>query len=222
MHGEGVRDTRAQVPRCAAHVRERGDDGAQEIERCVGPPVGQRRFRQRPDPFVRVELGRVRREILEPQASMPREQRPNHRPLMRFAVVPQDDDGAGEMSEQVLEKAGCGDRANVLGMTLEIEPAPPAQGAHRDAGDDRDAIVAVPVAEDRGLAARCPRPPHGRRDQEARFVDEDEVGAQPRGVFFTRAQSRVFHRAIAASSRWSARRSGFCGVQPSWWSRRPT
>lgn len=222
MHGEGVRDTGAEVPRRPPHARERRDDGAQEIKRRVRTAVGQRRFRQRPDAFVRIELGRVGREILEPQARVPREERPNDRPLMRLAIVPQHDDGPGEMPQQVLEKAGRGDRTNVLGVTLEIEPTPPSHGAQRHTRDHRDAIVAMPVAENRGLAAWCPRPPHGWGDQEPRFVDEDEVGAQPRGVFFTRAHSRVFHRAIAASSRWSARRSGFCGVHPSWCSNRPT
>lgn len=222
MDWEGVRDTGAEVPRRSSQARERGDDGAQQIKRRVGAAVRQGGFRQGPDAFVRIELRRIGREVLEPQARMPREQGTDHRAVMRFAIVPQDDDRTGEMAQQVLEKAGGGGRANVLGMTLEIEPAPPSHRAHRHARDDRDAIVSLPVAEDRGLSPRGPRAPHARRDQEARFVHEDEVGAQPRSVFFTRAHSRDFHRVMAASSRWSARRSGFCGVQPNWWSNRPT
>ena len=64
------------------------------------------------------------------------------------------------------------------------------------------------------LAAGCPGPPHKRHHQEAAFVEKDESGAYPGGVFFTRGQSALTQRWMAASSRSMARRCGFWGLQP--------
>jgi hypothetical protein len=82
--------------------------------------------------------------------------------------------------------------------------------------------VTVAMAQLRRLAAGRPGAAHGGDQEEARFVREDKVGAQPRGVFFTRGQTSRFQRSIARSSRSRARRSGFCGLHPRAWSRRPT
>jgi hypothetical protein len=118
------------------------------------------------------------------------------------------------MAQERPEKGAHVWRSNMVVVDVETEAAVPMLGTEGEAREDGQAIMALPVPEQGRLAARRSGPPHRRDQEEARFVDEDEVGAQPRGVFFTRAQSRCFHRAMAASSRWSARRSGFCGVQP--------
>src|SRR5574340_1656017 len=77
------------------------------------------------------------------------------------------------------------------------------------AGDGRDAVVLISVLKYRGLAYRTPRLTNGGNQEEARFVDKDEVGRQPCGVFFTRGQTDCFHSAMPASLRSMARRSGF-------------
>lgn len=143
------------------------------------------------------------------------EEGPHDRAAMNVAVVPHDDDRTAEMPQQIAEKRTGVRRAEILAMQLEIESVVAAAGAQREPGDDRNAIMFLPVVQDRRLAPGRPGAAHGRDQEEARLVDENEVGTQPRGVFFTRGHSRAFHSAIAASSRWSARRSGFCGVQPS-------
>jgi hypothetical protein len=43
-----------------------------------------------------------------------------------------------------------------------------------------------------------------------------------RCVFFTCGQRVRFQRSMRSSSRSNARRSGFCGLNPSWCSSRPT
>jgi len=77
----------------------------------------------------------------------------------------------------------------------------------------------MPVA--RRLTAEGPRPPQGWDQQETAFVDEDEMGPQVLGPFFIRGHSSRFQRAIPASSRSSARRSGFWQLKPRPWSNRP-
>ena len=88
--------------------------------------------------------------------------------------------------------------------------------------DRRDAIVTIPMKHDRCLSNGTPGLADRRNQEEARFVDKDEMGCQPRGVFFTRGQTDRFHASMAASSRSVARRSGFWWLQPIWWRSFPT
>src|SRR4030042_7187993 len=91
-----------------------------------------------------------------------------------------------------------------------------------DAGDGGDPVMAITMMQNRGLAYRAPRFKNRRDQEEARFVDKDEVGCQPCGVFFTRGQTDFFHFSMAASSLSIARRSGFWWLQPIWWRSLPT
>lgn len=71
--------------------------------------------------------------------------------------------------------------------------------------------MAIAVKQDGGLPHRAPRFTDGGDQEEARLVDKDDVGHQPRGVFFTVGQTSRFQSAMARSSRSMARHSGF------WW-----
>ena len=70
------------------------------------------------------------------------------------------------------------------------------------------------LKENRRVSARCPTAAHQRRHQQPRFVDEYQPGPQARSVFFTRGQSTLTQVAIDSSSRSTALRVGFCGLQP--------
>ena len=193
--------------------QRRGDSGEQRRE-VVGTSVGQVSFGMAPHPFVGIQLGRIGREIRHAEAAMAGEERPQHRTLVNMAVIPQHDDGTAQLAQEVTEKRTRVGRANVVSMDLEVESTAPPLGAQRHARDHGEAIMPLPMPQDRRVSAWCPRAPHRRNQQEPRLVDEDEMGAQPRGVFFSRGQAVRFQAAMAASSRCSARRSGFCGVQP--------
>ena len=118
------------------------------------------------------------------------------------------------MVQQVGQKAADVGLADVVMVPLVVETEALTDRTDRETRDDRDAITAIPVAQQRRLAARRPGPQHGGSEHEARFVYENEVGPQPNGVFFTRGQAPRFQRAIAGSSRSRARRSGFWQLQP--------
>lgn len=208
-------DARAKPPRGTAQLRERGAQRVQQGRLRLRAAVRELRLCARPHALIGIEFRRIGGEIREAQPRPLREEGPDHRAAMDVAVVPEHHDRAAQVPEQVAEEGARIGGPDVVAVELEIEAAAAAARTEREAGDHRHAVVALPVTEDRGVAARRPGPPHRRDQEEARFVDEDEVRAQPRGVFFTRGQSRVFQRAMAASSRWSARRSGFCGVHPS-------
>lgn len=223
MHRQiGMGDARAEPPRGAAQARERGGEGVQQRPLIIGATVRQLRLRARPHAFVGVEFRGIRREVLEAQARLALEKGPDDRPAMDLAVVPEHHHRAAQVPQQMAEEVARIGGADVGAVEPEVESAPVPARTERQPGDHGHAVVALPVVEERRLPARRPRPPHRRDQEEARFVDEDEVGTQPRGVFFTRGQSRVFQRVMAASSRCNARRSGFCAVQPRRWRSRPT
>ncbi len=107
-------------------------------------------------------------------------------------------------------------------MHLKVEVRATPHGADRDRGDDRDSIAAIDVADDRRPTQRGPCLRDRRRQEEARFVGEDEVGSQPRGVFFSRGHSCRTNRRMAVSSRSRARFCGFWWLHPSRCISRPT
>ena len=82
-------------------------------------------------------------------------------------------------------------------------------------------IVEV-VAQDRGLALRCPGGPHRGEEAEPALVLEDDPSVPGPGVFFTLGQRSLTHCSMAASSRSRARRAGRCRLHPIWRSTRQT
>ncbi len=124
-------------------------------------------------------------------------------------VVPHDNDVASEVSKKVPKKDADFVLLDVLGMQVEVQPEAATVRTDRHRGNGRDAIATVVMPEDRCLASRCPGAAHARDQEEACFIEEDDVGTQPRGVFFTRAHSFFFQYSIFCSSRSRARRSGF-------------
>ncbi len=116
---------------------------------------------------------------------------------------------AADLMQKVPQERGGLDPLNVVLKELAIERTVKPAGADGDARYGRDTIVTVTMVQDRRPPDRAPGFADGRNQEEARLVDEDDVGCQPRGVFFTAGQTVRFHRAIAVSFRSSARRSGF-------------
>lgn len=193
-----------------------------EVLDRVRATVGELALRQAPDPFIRVQLRCVGGEVLETQPWEVSAQRTEGWALVDVSTIPQDDHGTAQVTQELSEEGTDLRLPNVVEMQAEVESEPAALRTDRDSRDHGDPIVALPEPHDRGLTARGPGSADAGDEQEAGFVYEDEVGTQPRGVFFTRGQSFRFQRAIASSSRWRARLSGFCAVQPSWCRRRPT
>src|SRR2546425_8360464 len=170
-----------------------------------------------------VQVGRIAREGLDVQPRTPGEQGANVGTLVNAAAVPEDDDVPAELAEQGAQEhrdLHMGDVAPRIEM--DVEPAAPPPGTHRDGRDRRDFVAAIPMPDDRRVAAGRPGAPDVRNQQEATFVEEHQMGGQALRVFFTATQRYRCQRAMAASSRSTARRSGFWHDQPSVVSSRPT
>jgi hypothetical protein len=175
----------------------------------VGAAVGETSFGVGPDGFVGVELRGVGRKAFEMQPREATADFPNRFSFVNAGVVPDQDDVPAEVAQQVPEEFADLVVPNVLRVALEVQADVPTPGSQGDARDHGDAIMPVAMMNDGRLAARSPGLSHRGDQEEARLVDEDDVGTQPRSVFFTRGQFLRFQRSMTSSSRSSARRSGF-------------
>lgn len=139
------------------------------------------------------------------------------------AVPNQDEPSAVEVPFERLherDQDGVGVAARVR---LKEEAAAPAIPAKRQRARDGQAFPVPPgVRQDRRLAAGSPGTADDGLLGDATFVLEDEPRVLSPGVFFRAAHRRLFHRAMAASSRSPARRAGRWSDHPKLRSTRQT
>jgi hypothetical protein len=136
----------------------------------IGAAVGQGGFGLGPYSFIRIEFRGVRGKGFEMEAWIFAEELPDHLPFVRPTVVPDDDNRAAQMHEEITEKIADLDLGDVVEVEAVIEAEPFSGRADRNAGDDGDAVMELVAVVDRGLAPRGPGLAHGRDQHEARFV----------------------------------------------------
>jgi hypothetical protein len=129
--------------------------------------------------------------------------------VVSLRVIQDRDHGAAQVSQQIAEEEANLLVPNVVEVKLIEKVQVLAPGTDRHSRDDGDFVAAVAVPVYRSLASGRPGLDHIRDQQEPGFVGKDDVGTQPRSVFFTRGQSFCFQRSIASSFRSTARFSGF-------------
>ncbi len=174
----------------------------------VGAAVGETPFGVGPDSFVWIQLRGVGRKEFEMQPREPAADFPDRFSFVNAGVVPEHDDMPAEVTQQVPKEFADLVVSDVVRVTSEVQADAPTPGSNGDARNHGDAIMPVAMMNER-LSARSPGFSHRGNQEEARLVDEDDVGTQPRSVFFTRGQFLRFQRSMTSSFRSSARRSGF-------------
>ena len=215
-------ETGPETGRRVAQACQFSKDLPGQFVEIIGPAVGQRPFRLAPNPFVRIQFGSVAGKILDVKTRVAVQQAANLPTLVDLAVVPKQDDMAGQMPQEMSQKGADFRSANVLPMEPIVEGDLMAFGTDRQRGNQRHFAVPIAVSCDRRPTPGRPRPADGSEQQEARFVNEDEVGAQVQSPFFMRGHSSRFHCSIRSSLRSRARRSGFWQLHFRRWRRRPT
>lgn len=174
-----------------ADSKQRRFECLHEFGGGVWSPVGEDGSRLVPDCLVRVEFGRVRGKGFESKAPLATQESPHGLSLVTAAVVEDHDDEASKVSQQVAEERGHVDVVKVLArQTAEVQTDPLLPGADRQCRDDRDLLAFLVVVEDRRLPSHGPGAANGRDQDEAAFVEEDDVGAQVFGVFLHAATPR--------------------------------
>src|SRR3712207_227865 len=84
-----------------------------------------------------------------------------------------------------------------------------------DGADHREMIAREFLLQDGRLAHRGVATNHSGQRVEARLVHKQYGSTLLYGTFFSSGQRSSFQRFIASSSRWFARRIGFCRESPS-------
>ena len=190
--------------------------------KIIGTPVGQAGLGIRPDALVRVQLWRVRGEVVDVEPGVATLDLRDRGPLVNGEVVPEDRHRSAQVPQEVLQEAADLRVTEVATVAAKVESDMLANRTDRDAGDHRVPVMPVAMVDPRCLAAARPGPPQRGDQEEARFVDEDEVRLPACGVFFTLGHVSRFHRSMRPSSRSKARRCGFWELKPSRWRSRPT
>ncbi len=98
---------------------------------------------------------------------------------------------------------------NVVAVKLVEQAQVLALRADGDSRDGGELVPSITMPLHGSLAARGPGLDNIRDQQEPGFVRDDDMGTQPRSVFFTLGQSFCCQRAIASSFRSTARCGGF-------------
>lgn len=208
-------DAASKILPVGANRRQRVNDSAHQSCQIVALAVGEPLLGQLPDSLVRIELRRVGWEALQMEALGASTELADQQATMGIATVPKNEDVAVEVSEQLAQEVARLQLSDVLGVELKVEIQPLSGRRNRDPRDGRDAVTPIEVMDRRRLADGSPGCRDGGCQLESRFVDEDKVGTQPLGVFFSAGQSRRRKRRISAWLRSSAFFCGFWGLHPS-------
>ena len=168
------------------------DTGVQ-LFHVVRAVIGQRvALEIRPAVFVRVEFRSVAGQVFQVKPAASPQPQSQHSTTMSCQPVPDHDDGAVEVCQQIAQKV---DDLFLPDGPVQVEAQIPPQSAalwrNREPADCRDpAVVSCALSHDRGLSAKSPRPAHQRGQQEARFIDENQMrlaasgqSLDPRPVF---------------------------------------
>jgi hypothetical protein len=136
---------------------------------------------------------------------------------MNRGAIPDDDQAASHLAQQVGEERDHIHRVDGVVLAVEIELT-----LRRDGTDRREMVTGIPFPQNRGLAHRRIRADDtGQRIESGLVYEEDRLvlGFRPL-LRVSQVSSRQW--VMAASSRWRARRAGFCGLQRIVRHKRPT
>jgi hypothetical protein len=172
-----------------------------------------------PDPFIRIELGRVARQLLETQpfGATVRQELLDRPAAMNRRAVPDDQQFAGQVAQEVTKELHHLWAAEGMILDLQQQPA-----AGRDPADDRQMVTGEWEAQRGRVSARSQAAHRGRQQGEAGLIYPHDRAALAESPLFKAGQRADRHCSIAASLRWLARRRGFCGLQPAARNRLPT
>jgi len=171
--------------------------------------VGEDVFEVLPDAFVGIQFGSVcgQRDQMKPAGAS--QERLNRVAAVDGPVVQEDEDVPADVAEEIAQEDDHGLTLDVVVVEVAVQDTMEPPGAHGDAGDGGDPIMTLAMPNDGRLADGTPGLANRGNQEEAGFVDKDEVGCQPRGVSLLPA------RRPASTRRWPPRRARWRGVPAS-------
>lgn len=161
----GIRGQKADLLRKDVH----------QLSLCVRPAVGEMLLEVIPDTFVGIQFGGIGWKAYEVEAAGAKQQFLDWIAAMYLAIVPQDDYVAPDLMQNVPQEQRRFFAMDVILEQLAVQSAVEPPRTDGDAGDGGDAVVTVAMANDRRLADGAPCLVDSRNQEEAGFVNEDEV-----------------------------------------------
>lgn len=151
--------------------------------------VRQGRVRLAPNIFCWVEFRGITRKTVHLQARVSLQQRLDSRVAMDRAIVPQQNDRAGQLLEQVLQETSDIRAFETAPPKLEIQGQMAVLGRQRYGADRRNLLMFEQIFHRWRSTFRSPSPFHIRDQQKATFIEKNKVCAQAFRLFFTWGQT---------------------------------
>jgi hypothetical protein len=172
-----------------------------------------------PEALTRIEFRGISREAfrLDAWRGAVGEEVLDDTTAMNGCPIPNEHEPAWHLTQEALQKRDDVFRGHGAVLTVKIQL--PLWG---DRADGREMVTGPPLAHDRGLARRGVGADDTGQGIKARSVDEEDgllLGLRP---FVRAGHLSPRQRVMAPSSRWRARRAGFCGLRHSALRKRPT
>jgi len=184
-------DARPEQVLGAARVLEGGAQLAVELRNILRGAVGQAAIALAPDVLSRIEFRGVRREVLRLNPGVPAEERLHGLTPVNRALIPEQDQRAAEVSQELPEEPANIQPIEAAGLEPDVQRQAAPAGRDRQRTDGRDVALLVEIPCIRGVPSGCPGALEVRDEQEAALVEEDQVGADPIGVFLYAATGAV-------------------------------
>ena len=150
------------------------DDVLDQLLDIVGATIGECTFRQRPNPFLGVELRSIGRKELDRQAAVLSQELLEGLSLVGGRIVQKNDHRAPQVAQQLAEKPANLFLSDIVEVKLIVQAQALSSGAYGDSGNDRDFVSpSLAMVVNRSTPLRGPCLGHIRNQKEARFVGED-------------------------------------------------
>jgi len=183
-------DERGEHRPLPASTSERSDYGAfqgGEIVRCEVREVGV--LRVAPHGLHRVEVGRVGGQPFEDDPRVLAQPGRDTDGPVGPMPIPDERVAMGQVPAQGLEESEDLGASDVVPIQRPVETESAAARGHCERADDGEPVTAVPLSEDRCLAARCPGPAADGLEHKTALIQEDEASAGAAGVFLYAASA---------------------------------
>lgn len=185
---------------------DRFTEAAAKLNDVLWRTVGQRVFGFGPHKLVGVEFWGIGWKSMHMEALVLANELLDDDASVNGAAIPEQHNRSAQVAQEVTQESDDLHPGDIGAVKTEVKSKPLVRRGDGDGRDSSNALPAVAVSEDRGVADRRPSLAHVRDEEEAAFVEEDEMGPKSSGFFLTPATP------ASSNVRWLARLSAWLGA----------
>lgn len=161
-----------------------------KILQTLWSTVGQGSVSLVPNIFSRIKLGGIGRKVFHMNSWIPNKTLFNFLSAVNGGPIPQQDHGSPEMFEQPLEERPNIQTGEIPCPKPKIKSQPLSLWGYQQGTDRGNPVLFVEVIEDGGFPFRSPSATNVWNEQEARLINEDQMGSTSFGVFLYAATGK--------------------------------